>query len=42
MPVKKVEGYLVSKNFDRFFMAFLLIGGLILFVVFPLLAVMTP
>ncbi|MFY0516365.1 hypothetical protein ACOMCU_00850 [Lysinibacillus sp. UGB7] len=40
MAEKKVEGYLVSKNFDRFFMAFLLIGGIVLFVVFPLLVLM--
>ena len=35
MPSEK-EGYLVSKNFDRFFMAYLLIGGIVLFGVLPL------
>lgn len=37
---KENDGYLVSKSFDRFFMAFLLIGGILLFVGFPLLALM--
>lgn len=37
---KDNEGYLVSKSFDRFFMAFLMIGGILLFVVLPLLALM--
>ena len=40
MTEKKVEGYLVSKNFDRFFMIFLLIGGIALFGAFPLLVLM--
>lgn len=33
---REVEGFLVSKNFDRFFLIFLLIGGIGLFAILPI------
>lgn len=34
----EIEGYFVSKNFDRFFLIFILVGGIGLFVVLPIIS----